>query len=289
MTLTDLLEADDPDLADPLALMASACYQWGNCQALRYDPTRTDIFPGPSFLVTLYERCQAAGGGKLGPLGTIPALFCNMRDVSCEAVVAYLQRVPIVVVGEWRKRYEHNRCVNCHAPIWEVPLDSGSTAWSHYGTPMDGCPAMLDIPETPRFYPLGFTFPTGDVMLASPALQSSNRNAAFCGYGFFGDSWRTPQQTVCMYLGLSFLFKEFRLAAIHGTRFADNHLTARWAGKFGFRDVGHLPTSMYRYTTGDLAAMTVSTLSRQTFSDLLRQILIDVRGSNPAEPEPGKG
>lgn len=259
MTLTDLLEADDTDLADPLALMASACYQWGNCQAIRYDPTRTDIFPGPSFLVTLYERCRAAGGGKLGPLGTIPALFCNMRDVSCEAVVAYLQRVPIVVVGEWRQ-------------TWRSAPDPNAPGEEVY---------QVNSMIPPKFHPLGFTFPTGDVMLASPALQSSNRNAAFCGYGFFEDSWRTPQQTVCMYLGLSFLFKEFRLAAIHGTRFADNHLTARWAGKFGFRDVGHLPTSMYRYTTGDLAAMAVSTLSRQTFSDLLRQVLRELVNVSP--------
>lgn len=250
MTLADLVAADYTDLADPLALMALAGYRWGDCCAIKYDPARTDLFPGPSFLVSLYERCREAGGGKLGPLGIVPALFCNMRDVSCEAVVAYLHRVPIIVVGEWRR--QRVRQVLEHGELY---ADTGE----------------------PFFHPLGFTFPTGEVMMASLALQPSNRNAIFAGYGFFEDSWRTPQQTVCMYLGLSYLFQEFKLGAIHGTRFADNHLTARFAGKFGFRDVGHLPCSIYRYTTGDLAAMTVSTLSRQTFSDLLRGVLDQLR------------
>jgi hypothetical protein len=249
MTLPDLLEADNTDLADPLTLLASACYQWGDCQVIRYDSTRTELFPGPSFLVDLYERCRTAGGGKLGPLGILPALFCSMKDLSCEAIVGYLQRCPVIVLGEWRAR-------PCKHP-------------ERYSA---------DDPRPTYFHSLGFAFVCADPIIAAPHLQPSNRNAIFAGYGFFDDAWRTPQQTVCMYLGIAFLLQEFRLAAIHGVRYADNHLTRRFASKFGFRDIGTIPNYLYRQSTGDLAAGTVSTLSRQDFSDLIRRVLISLRG-----------
>lgn len=232
------------DLADPIKYLADSGFQWGALQAIRYQPSRTDVFPGPSFLVRLWERCHGSGQGKLGPKGILPQLFCGMRDISCEAVVGYLSHQPVVVVGEWRSE-DYNGGV--------FVRDSSS------------------LPS--RFHPLGFTFPSNGVAVAAPEHQASNPNALFAGYGFFDDSWGTPQQYVLMYLGLAYLFHEFRLAVIHGTRYHDNYLTARWCRKFGFEDIGGLSHNLYRHDSGLLGPSVVSSLTREKFQARLRTAL----------------
>lgn len=248
LTMDNIQLATPDDLADPIQLLKDANYRWGNLQAIRYDPVCTDLFPGPSFLVTLWERCRASGGGKLGPLGILPALFCGVRDLGCENIVALLRKNPLFVLGEWRS--------------------DGST--------INGVTASW-------FQPLGFCFPVGDPLLAASALQPANRNAIFAGYAFFDTAWRTRQQRVLTWLGITALFGEFRSAAIHGVRFHDNHLTKRWMTQFGFSDVGTIPHYLYNHSSGDLTAGVVSTLTRGHFSALLTNILTQIQiTENPA-------
>lgn len=244
LTMEDIRTASLEDLSDPIDLLKNADYRWENLQAVRYDPTRTDLFPGPSFLATMWERCRDAGGGRLGPLGILPPLFCGVRDLSCENVIALLRRNPLFVLGEWRERVRYTG-IDIHANL----------------------PA-----QDMQFHPLGFCFPTGDPILAAPALQSANRNAIFAGYAFFEEAWRTRQQRVLTWIGIAALFGEFRAGSLHGVRFHDNHLTRRWMTQYGFTDLGTIPQYLVRHNTGDLTAGVVSTLPRAHFSGLLSEV-----------------
>jgi len=199
-------------------------YRWGDCQAIEYSSTRPDVFPSHSgsYLLDLYERCRTSGRAKLGIL---EPLFCGMKDLSAEAIVAFLHVHKIVVLGEWRPTATH-----------------------------------------PRFHPLGFCFLTA-------LCEGKTTRAGFGAYAFFSEAWRTDQQIVLTWLGIAHLFFEGKLCALHGTRYADNHLTARWMAKFGFKDAGTLENHMIRYSTGELTAATISTLVRADFEARLSAAL----------------
>lgn len=129
--------------------------------------------------------------------------------------------------------------------------------------PNDGLEFTSEIAE---FYPLGFCF-----------LTTMNRgktwNSGFGAYAFFEEAWRTPQQLVLTELGISYLFEAFKLSHLHGIRYSDNKLTARWMARFGFRDVGVVPNYMLRPSTGELTDATVSTLAREEFESRLSETL----------------
>jgi RimJ/RimL family protein N-acetyltransferase len=141
--------------------------------------------------------------------------------------------------------------------------------------PDNGDPLPENFEELiqPYFHPLGYFFITGVPCRSRDGLT----NSAFAGYCFFQDAWRTPQQTVLMYLGLSFIFQELRLVNLHGVRYADNKLTARFASRFGFVDCGTVPNYMTDWATGELVAATVSTLARSELESRLRAVLLELR------------
>jgi hypothetical protein len=118
-----------------------------------------------------------------------------------------------------------------------------------------------------RFDPLGFCW------LSTAIAQGATSRSAFGAYAFFREAWRTPQQMVLTMIGISYLFVENNLTTLHGIRYADNKLTARWMEKFGFSDVGTVPQYLFRSSTGELESATVSTLARETFSAILSQAL----------------
>lgn len=240
----DITLATEDDLADPIGLVAAAAYQWQGCQVLKYDRYRPEIFPQP-YLADLYRRTGESGRS---PMGGLPNLFCGMADLSMDAICKYLHDQGVYIIGEWR----HNPSV----------ID-----------PNDPLPENFEALTHPYFHPLGYFFVTGPVIRSRDSLS----NALFAGYCFFQEAWRTPQQTVLMYLGLSYLFHEFSLVNIHGIRYADNKLTARFAGKFGFEDLGTIPNYMSKWPTGELTSMTVSTLARDVFEDKLRAVMLELR------------
>ena len=123
---------------------------------------------------------------------------------------------------------------------------------------------IIKADEPPRvdFIPLGFCFLT-------TGCQGKSGNSAFGAYAFFESAWRTPQQIVLTHLGIAALICEENLLSLHGIRYSDNHLTARWMAQFGFRDIGVIPNYMIRYSTGELTDATISTLNRETFEALL--------------------
>lgn len=232
---------------DPLAYLQQRAYRWGDLQPILYDRKRTDLFPEP-YLVTLYQRTRASGRSKLGSL---PNLFCGMTDLSCEAIVTFLSQRPVIVMGEWRKRLAG----------------------------MAGMAGLAGKGELPTyFHPLGY------VLLAPLILSATGeRNAAFAGYCFFQEAWRTPQQRVLTYLTLAFLFQEYRLVSLLAQRYDDNKLTARWMRQFGLRDVATLPNAMIRNHggleegEGELTSSVVSVLDRADFEERLRELMARLR------------
>jgi hypothetical protein len=117
-----------------------------------------------------------------------------------------------------------------------------------------------------EFIPLGFCF-------LSTFCKGKTTASAFGAYAFFSEAWRTPQQHCLTLLGIAFLLKEFELSSLHGIRYADNRLTARWMARFGFEDVGTLQNYLPRHSTGELTAATISTLDRVRFEELFSAML----------------
>lgn len=211
----------------PLERIRDLSYRWGDCQAVQFDPSRQDVFPG-LYLSNLWHDCRNSGRAKMGIL---EPSFPSMVDLSHDAVISYLRTRKLTILGEWRKR-------------------------------------IVELDEPPRtdFKPLGFCF-------LSSACEAKNGNSGFGAYAFFEPAWRTDQQTVLTYLGIAFLFQEYKLVTLNGSRYPDNHLTARWMKQFGFVDTGVIRNSMVRYSTGELTDATISTLDREEFAARLGRVL----------------
>jgi hypothetical protein len=125
---------------------------------------------------------------------------------------------------------------------------------------------MGEWQEDETFKEMGFAFPV--VMCGKQAPEMS----AFCGYGFFRSAWGTPELPVAAMLGLAYLFQEFNIKAIHGTRFEDNTLTAKFVEQFGFKQVGRIPD--YQLKDGKLVPAIVSTLLREDFERYVEEFLV---------------
>lgn len=232
----------DAAIADPITFLANEDYAWGSLQVIKYD-WRNPIFKQP-YLYNLYERTRLSGRRRMGSL---PSLFCGMPNLSPDAICAYLHSVGPVIMGEWRPS--------------SAIID-----------PNDPLPPDFESLIQPEFHALGYFFPS--VITQSRDGQANMAMGAYC---FFPESWSSPKQLILTYLGLAYFFREFRLVNLHGIRYADNKLTARWMGRFGFRDIGTLPNYMIDQFNGQLQATTISTLDRETLEINLRRVLQELR------------
>lgn len=256
-TIDQILASPDCSLADPIQLFADGGWRWGNCQAILYDPRRTDIFSQP-FLYNLYERTRLSGQRRPVPLdlvnrkglGPLQTLFCGMQNLGCDSICKYLSERAVCVVGVWEQDAQTARV----EPDLQGALQ-----------------VVYDGPE--RFIPLGYAFPSTTVTTSALSLTGAPSNSLFAGYVLFNEVWSKPIQSVLTYLGLAWLFSTFNLIALHGSRYTDNFLTKRWMEKFGFVDVGTLPACMTKEPGGPLVAGTFSSLARETFKDNLRDVL----------------
>lgn len=263
-TIDELIREGDCHLDDPIGLAASGGFRWGNYQARVYDPASAD-FEQP-FLYSLYEKTRLSGQrhpkpldlADRGTLGLLQTLYCGMTNLGPDSICAYLSQRAVCVVGEWRREF---------------------------GPPVvtdDDEPVVKFGEEAERFHPLGYCFPSTQVVQSSRMLTGVPSNAVFAGYTLFSECWRTPQQVVLMYLGLAWLFHTFKLEALHGSRYADNHLTARWTRQFGFRDHGTMPFCLEREPGGPLISATFSTLLREDLEAQLRKLFESARRATPS-------
>ena len=272
MNIDELLQQSNVALSDPIELFARGDFRWGRLQAILYDPRRTDIFVQP-FLFSLYERTRLSGQRhplsldltNRATLGSLPTLFCGMANLGPDAITKYLAERAVCVVGEWRENSEGAGEVRAKVT---GGLDT---------------PAVVEIEEEEKpevFHPLGYCFPSTLPALSEQSKTGIPSNSVFAGYTMFSECWRKPSQQVLMYLGLAWLFHTFRLAALHGSRYEINHLTARWTRQFGFRDCGTLPYCMNEEPGGPLVPGVFSTLLRADFEERLRGVLQKVKPSS---------
>lgn len=108
----------------------------------------------------------------------------------------------------------------------------------------------------------GDVFRTGGVCW--PNLLTGYRTG-FGSYAALRWLWGTPEEEILAMLGLAMMFEEFNLIQLHGQRYADNHLTARFMGRFGFKDVGRVPRLLARAGEEEPVYGVISTLSREDF------------------------
>jgi hypothetical protein len=131
--------------------------------------------------------------------------------------------------------------------------------------------------EGDKFHELGFAFPT--VMIGT----NSTERSMIAGYGFFREAWGTEDQQIVTMLGLAYIFKEFDLRAIIGNRYTDNTLTAKFMGRFGFKDCGEIPCFQLRETK--LVPLVVSALMREDFEQYVADFLVkQYRAEEVEEP-----
>ena len=130
-------------------------------------------------------------------------------------------------------------------------------------------------PEGDFFREAGFAFP---VTLTGEAPDRSG----FFGYGIFREFWGNPMMEPLVMLGLAAIFSEFKLEAVHGLRYAQNDLTARYVRRYGFRDNGTIPAYMLR--KGKLVSAVSSTLMREDFERYVENALVE--GIRDGQPEP---
>jgi hypothetical protein len=120
--------------------------------------------------------------------------------------------------------------------------------------------------EGEKFHELGFAFSV--ISCGFPHTEKS----LFGGYGFFRDAWGTADQEIVTMLGLAYLFKELDIVALHGIRYEENLLTARFMAKFGFKVDGAIP--YYQLKGNKLSTGIISTLLRTDFEDYVADFLV---------------
>jgi hypothetical protein len=116
----------------------------------------------------------------------------------------------------------------------------------------------------------GDVFRTGGVCW-SHVTVGTKRKSAFGAYGFLRWTWGTDDAEIMSWLGLAALFES--VDRINGQRYADNHLTARFMERFGFRDCGVVPELLAR--GDDLADCIISSCSKETFVENLSKKIIE--------------
>jgi RimJ/RimL family protein N-acetyltransferase len=119
--------------------------------------------------------------------------------------------------------------------------------------------------EGETFVSYGFCFLT---IVSGNSLE----RMAFCGYAFYPDAWGCPETELMTMLALCYLFHEFKFSCIHGIRYPENQLTARFMRRFGFKDDGIVPKYMLK---GDkLVSAVVSSCLREDFERYVEEKLI---------------
>lgn len=86
-----------------LDLFKDENYTFSDCQIVRYDRTRTEMFP-EGYLTLLYQKTRAGRHPDRKGVGSLQEAFCGMIDLSHDNVTAYLStRNPLLILGVWVK------------------------------------------------------------------------------------------------------------------------------------------------------------------------------------------
>lgn len=213
-----------------LAALQEDLYRLGDLQAIRYDKTRTDLFP-EGYLGHIFNLCKASK--RRSGDGILTTLFCGNPASDFDSIVSYLAARPVVVMGKW---------------------------------------------EEERFVEYGFAFPVITVG------RQGTEKSLFAGFGFFSHAWGKEETPILAMLGLAYLFQEFDLRAVHGTRFVENVLATKFMDQFGMKVVGEVPS--YQLKGDKLVPGVVSSLLRADFEAYVEDFLVRAYREEVGEPEP---
>ena len=72
------------------------------------------------------------------------------------------------------------------------------------------------------------TFHSCGLAYISTLEGTQDDRMAFVGYGFFPDAWGKNETELMTMLALCYLFREYKLSCIHGVRYIENRLTAKF-------------------------------------------------------------
>lgn len=134
---------------------------------------------------------------------------------------------------------------------------------------------IIGVWEDGKFREAGFCFPVSLVGV-------SPERSCFAGYAFFREWWSNPVTEVLAMLGLSTLFVELNVNAIHGQRYQENSLTAKFMRRFGFEDCGTMKRAIMK--DGKLVGATVSSLMREDFEAYCERELLKAYAEKADQP-----
>ena len=129
-----------------------------------------------------------------------------------------------------------------------------------------------------KFVEYGFAFPVITIG------RQGTEKAIFAGFAFLKHAWGTEEQTILAMLGLAYLFQEFDLQGVHGTRFVENVLATKFMAQFGMKVVGEVPA--YQLKGDKLVPGVVSSLLRSDFEAYVEDWLVKQYRAANAELEP---
>lgn len=190
----------------------------------------------------------------------------------CQVLLYDRKRVDVFPPPYLTKLYNLCKSSSRRSPLGILPnLFCGMSDLSHDALTsyLAGLPVVLLVvwDDDNTFTEAGFAFP---VILRGKAPEKM----AFCAYGFFQKYWGSAESKILMMLGLAFIFQEFDLKAIHGIRYVENRLTARFCGQFGFREVGRIPC--YMQQDEKMVTGVVSSLLREEFELVAARKLVEL-------------
>jgi len=106
-------------------------YRIGNLQAIEYNRNDPTVFK-PGFLGELYFLLRGNRYSKRDGDGILSALFCGMKDLSYDAIVAYLSTKPIICLGEWLNEHSF-KLLGFTFPVQLVGEPGQRAAFGAYG------------------------------------------------------------------------------------------------------------------------------------------------------------
>lgn len=198
---------------------------------------------------------------------------------SCQALRYDPKKVDVFPEGYVTKLYKQCRGVGKHDNI--LPrLFCGMRHLDHDSitTYLLGRPLIIPVVWTSKnqFVEAGIAFPT--VFMPGVGIDYPERSC-MAGYGFFSQFWGNPDTEVLAMLGLAYIFVEFDLIAIHGVRYPNNELTARFMARFGFRETGRVPRYQPNAIGTRLTDGVVSSLFIEDFATYVEKRLEALLGS----------
>jgi hypothetical protein len=127
----------------------------------------------------------------------------------------------------------------------------------------------MDTADDPNVFDVvGYSYPT-----VWCGTKETERSILF-GYSIFKRVWGTPEASVLGMLTTAYYFLTFDLVAMHGQRYPWNHLTGKYTGQFGTRDVGVLPRFLLH--KGKLVDCVLSSLLREDFEKYAQEQLTTI-------------